>query len=253
MQPFGTRPRRTLVPTGLAAIAFFILALAANAATNPVLGVVTSTRTYSIGPVDAKPEAGPMIVVDGDKIAADTAVVMFRLTGQNRAILGTKSEATVRPIPPQRDAPEVGQFFYLSKGSIQYDALKEPLAICARDRLYLPSIPGSGEVVIVNDKPQVRLITGTMVRSGSDVCNNKGAAWLLSNGAGSPGTVTGTAGAAGIGSPGAVTATAAGAGIQAGVPVAVSIGVSTGTVAGMIGTAALSQSPPSASPTLPGQ
>ena len=217
----------------------------AEAAGSPVLGVVTSTRPFSIGPVEEKPETGPMIVVEGDEIRAQSAPVAFRMTGENRAILGNDSMTDIRPIPPQRNpATENGEFFYLRKGSLQYDARKEPLAICARDRLYVPSIPGSGEVVIVDNKPQVKLITGTMVRSGEDVCNTKGAAYLLSNIPGAPVALAANP-------VGTAIATAGSAGIQAGIPAAVTIGVSTATAGAVIGTTVLSQPPSSASPTTP--
>ncbi len=238
---------------------------------NPVRGVVTSARTFSIGLVDEKPEAGPMLVVDGDQIKSGTSPVMFRLTGENRVALGSDSVTRIQSIDVQKtaEAANDGAYFYLSKGSIDYDAKREPLAICARDRLYVPSTPGSGAVVIRNNKVEVVLTTGTMVRSGSDPCSANATPLLLLNGVGT--TAVGAAGAAG-GAAGAVgaagsaagaagaagaatataTATAAAAGIGAAIPTAATVGIAAASAAGAVATAIATQSPPPQSPISPG-
>lgn len=255
---------------------------------NPVRGVVTSTRPFLIGSVEERPEAGPIIVVDGDQISAESTPVMIRLTGDNRAILGNDSVARIETIlvstgvnsgaESAEKYPNDGAYFYLTKGGIQYDARKEPLAICARERLYVPSIPGSGTVVIQNDKVQVTLATGTMLRSGTEPCG-KAAPLLLTNGFGSgalassaAGTAAGTAGAAagtaGAATTGAATAgatatasatatvtataTATAASVGAVLPTAASIGIATASTAGLVATSVASSAPASQSPINPG-
>ena len=203
---------------------------------NPVLAVVSSTYPFAIGRVETKPEAGPVPVVDGDQISSAGAPVMFRLDGENRVVLGGSSQARIRSIGTD------GRYFYLSKGSLHFEARKEPLAICALDRLYVPAIPGSGEIVIVGGKADVRLTSGRMIRSGTDACDSKApplmlSNLLLSNGMGSGAAATATA-----------TATAAGAGITA--PAIASVAVATATTAGVAGEVA-SQIPQSSSPILP--
>lgn len=129
--------------------------------------------------------------------------MLFRLSGPNRVVLGGSSHARIRPIH------DSGRYFYLSKGSLQFDAMKEPLAICAVGRLYVPVVPSSGEVVILDNKRvEVHMTSGVMVRNGQDACNAKGApAFLLQGPVGATAGLAGAVGAAGA----AVAAGAAGA------------------------------------------
>jgi hypothetical protein len=210
-----------------------------DAGSGPVLAVVSSSHPFSIGRVEAKPEAGPIPVVEGDQVSSSSAPVMFRLNGENRLVLGGNSRALIRAIRAD------GHYFYLSSGSLEFDARKEPLAICARDHLYVPSIPGSGEIVIRDNKVDVRLTSGQMVRSGSDTCNSKAAPLFPANGieaAAPAGTPAGGAGTA--------TATAAAAGGTA-LPVTAAISIATASALGIATGEIASQSPASSSPTLP--
>ena len=219
-------------------VAARVLSAQPEPAHNPVLGVVTGSKPFSIGSVEEKPETGPIVVVDGDKVYSPaSAPLMFRLTGENRAVLAGNSVTRVRPL---REQNEDGAYFYLNKGAIQYDARKEPLAICARDRLYVPSRPGSGQVVIgENNKVEVILTTGTMVRSGSDVCGEKAAPLWLSGGTG------------GAGGTATATATATGLPVVTGAPLRVAIGVGVAMAAGVVGATSFAQAPAPQSQTAP--
>ncbi len=211
---------------------------------NPVLGVVTSAHDFLIGSVDEKPEAGPVSVVSGDVISSASSPVVFRLTGENRVIMAENSKARIQPYKPDKDKPE-GAFFYQTKGSLQYDARREPLAICAADGLYVPTVPGSGVVAILPDnKVQVTLTTGKMERSGTEACGSAGPLLLPTQAAVAAPTGAATATA---------TATAAAAGVSgAAVTTAAAIGIATATAAGVVaGVVTASQAPPSQSPTTP--
>jgi hypothetical protein len=225
-------------------------------AQNPVLGVVTGTRTFSIGSVDQKPESGAIAVVNGDDVSTASSPVTFRLTGENRAVMGENSKVRIRPYQPDKDKP-AGAYFYQTKGSLQYEARREPLAICAGDRLYVPSVPGSGVVTILpNRKVQVTLATGTMERSGSETCNSKAApAWLvtgLPGGAVAAGTTASATAAAAATATATATATAASAGVAAGISTAATIGVVTATTTGIVAGVATSQAPDPQSQITPG-
>lgn len=255
-------------------IAIFGLAsaamIAAPVGSSPVLGLVSSRASFALSRVETRPEAGPLPVVDGDEITAGLAPVLFRLSGPNRVVLGGSSHAQIRPI---RDS---GRYFYLSKGSIQFDAMKEPIAICAVGKLYVPTVPASGEVVILDNKRvEVHMTSGVMERNGQDACNAKGApAFLLQGAVGATAGVAGAvgaagagaAGAAGAGAAGAAAAGAAGAGVAgAGVAGAAVAGISTATavstgaavaagvatVTQVTGIAATPPAPPQASVSIP--
>lgn len=178
---------------------------------NPQLGVVTSGSPFNIGSVEEKPETGPIVVAGGDQVYAEKNPVLFRLSGENRAILADDSATRVRPLQDN------GAYFYLRKGAIQYDARKEPLAICANERLYVPSIPGSGQVIIQGKDVRVILTSGSLIRSGIDECSDKGAAYLNNGGIGANATATATAAPAGLPGGSATVGTAAAAGVGVGV------------------------------------
>jgi len=197
---------------------------------NPQLGVVTSGSPFNIGSVEEKPETGPIVVVGGDQVYSEKNPVLFRLSGDNRAILADDSAARVRPLQDN------GAYFYLRKGAIQYDARKEPLAICAHDRLYVPSVPGSGQVIIQGKDVQVILTSGSLVRSGIDECSDKGAAYLNNGGVGGNATATATAAPAGVSGGSAV----AGGVVAA----ATAVGVSLAAIAALAPSPASNITPP---------
>lgn len=245
--------------------------IAAPIVDNQVLGIVSSRASFALSRIDTRPEAGPLPIVDGDEVAAGVAPVLFRLTGPNRVVLGGNSHAQIRPIH------DSGRYFYLSKGSIQFDAMKEPLAICAIGHLYVPTVPASGEVVILDNKRvEVHMTSGVMERNGKDACNAKAPpAFLLQGAVGATAGVAGAAGAAGAATAAAGAgagaaagaAGAAGAVVGAGAAVAGVAGISTvaavgtgaalaagvATVTSVTGSAATPPAPPQASISLPGQ
>lgn len=243
--------------------------IAAPGANNQVLGIVSSRASFALSRVDTRPEAGPLPIVDGDEVAAGVAPVLFRLTGPNRVVLGGNSHAQIRPIH------DSGRYFYLSKGSIQFDAMKEPLAICAIGHLYVPAVPASGEVVILDNKRvEVHMTSGMMERNGRDACNAKAPpAFLLQGAVGA--TVAGAAGAAGAataaagagaagagaaaGAAGVAAAGGAVAGGVAGITTVAAVGAGAAVAAGVAtvtsvtGSAATPPAPPAASISVPGQ
>lgn len=227
--------------TALTACAW-TLAAAQAPPRNPVLGVASAPKPFSIGSVETKPEAGPVVVVEGDQISASATAVTFRLNGENRAVLSGNSTVQIRGYQ------DGGIYFYLGKGSIQFDVRRLPLAICARDRLYLPSVPASGEVVIAADGVQVKLTAGSMVRSGTEGCEPRGVPVSLSG----SGTATGGGTTAAGTATATATATAAGVG-TATVATVTGIAVAAATAAGVATTIAVSQPPSSESPITPGQ
>jgi hypothetical protein len=163
----------------------------AGAPANRVLGVAEVGRPFLVGSVETKPEAGPVPVVDGDRVQSLGNAVSFRLEGENRAILPENSTASLRRYGTD------GVYFYLAKGSIRFEARIQPLAICAQDRLYVPSIPASGEVSMEGGRAEVRMIAGTMVRSGTEACGGKVPPPISITE--TPGSVTATATAASAG------------------------------------------------------
>ena len=236
----------------------FISVLAAAslcADSGPILGVANAPKPFSIGTVHTKPEAGPVSQVEGDEVAPGHSTVTFRLNGDDRAILAGNSKAKIRGYK------DGGSYFYLSKGSIQFDARKLPLAICARDRLYVPSIPASGEVAIRDNKVQVRMTAGSMIRSGVEACDAKAVPLLVTGagtGAAAAGGVAATAGAAASAGAAAtagaaVTATATAAGIGAATATVGAVAVAAGAVAGVTAAVVAAEGPASESPITPGQ
>src|SRR3569833_2918019 len=111
-----------------------------------VLGVAEAGKPFLVGSVETKPEAGPVPVVDGGQVRSLGNAVSFRLDGENRAVLAGDSTVGLRRYGTG------GVYFYLTKGSIRFAARKQPLAICAQDRLYVPLIGASGEVANENSQ-----------------------------------------------------------------------------------------------------
>jgi hypothetical protein len=190
--------------------------------------------------VETKPEAGPVPIVDGDRVQSLGDAVSFRLEGENRAVLPGNSTAGLRRYGTD------GVYFYLTKGSLQFEARKRPLAICAHDRLYVPSIPASGEVAIGDDGVQVKLTAGIMVRSGSESCGDKVVPAVLLTGAAGAGSAA--AGSAAAGPAAAVTATATAAGVGAASTGAAvgAVAIAAGAAAGVVSTIAVVASTPAA-------
>jgi len=211
--------------------ALLAVSCASAAPANSVLGVAEAGKPFQVGSVETKPEAGPSPVVDGDRVRSLRDSVSFRLEGENRAILGVNSTAGVRRYGLD------GVYFYLTNGSIRFEARKQPLAICAQDRLYVPSIPASGEVLIENGRAQARMTAGTMVRSGADACGEEAPSPMRL--AETPGWTT-------------ATATAAAAGATTSATTVTSAAIAAGATAGLASTIAVAATTPaSESPITP--
>ncbi len=222
-------------------IAALLAVSCAAAPANRVLGVAEAGKPFLVGSVETKPEAGPVPVVDGDRVQSLGNAVSFRLEGGNRAVLSGNSAAGLRRYGTD------GVYFYLTKGSIRFEARKQPLAICALDRLYVPSIAASGEVAIEDNQAQVRMTGGAMARSGSDVCAEKTLPALLLSGAAGAGAAS-AAGAA------TATATAAAAGAASSAAAVGGVAVAAGAAAGVATTiAVVASTPPAESPITPVQ
>jgi len=218
-----------------------LLAVSCSSATaaNRVLGLAEAGKPFLVGSVETKPEAGPVPVVDGDQVRSLVDPVSFRLEGGNRSVLAENSTAGLRRYGVD------GVYFYVTKGSIRFEARKQPLAICAQDRLYVPSIPASGEVAIENGRAQVRMTGGTMVRSGTDGCGDKEAPAV---------SLSGASGAGGGSAATTATATAASAGAASTTAAVGAVAIAAGTAAGLVSTIAVVASTPLAeSPINPAQ
>src|SRR3569833_1420864 len=148
-------------------IAALLAVSCAAAPASSILGVAEAEKPFLVGSVETKPEAGPVPVVDGDQVRSLGNAVSFRLEGDDRAVLAGDSTVGLRRYGTG------GVYFYLTKGSVRFAAVKQPLAICAQDRLYVPAIPASGEVSMENGRAQVRMTTGTMLRPGTAACGGK--------------------------------------------------------------------------------
>ena len=227
----------------IAALLAVSCAAAAPAPANRILGVAEAGKPFLVGSVQTKPEAGPVPVVDGDRVQSLGEAVSFRLEGENRAVLPENSTVGVRRYGVD------GVYLYLTKGSVRFDARKQPLAICVRDRLYVPSIPASGEVSMEDGSAQVRMTAGTMILSGKDACSEKAApAAVLSGASGAAGGAGSAAGTA------TATATAAGAGVATSSATVGAIAIAAGAATGAASTiAVVSSTPPAESPITPAQ
>jgi hypothetical protein len=205
----------------------------APAPANRILGVAEAGKPFLVGSVETKPEAGPVPVVDGDRVQALGNAVSFRLDGQNRAVLPANSTVGLRRYGAD------GVNFYLTEGSIRFEARKQPLAICALNRLYVPSIAAAGEVAIEDSRVQVRMTTGVMLQMGTAACGGKFAP---------PVSMTETPGSA------TATATTASAGATSSAATVGSIALAAGATAGLASTIAVASSaPPAESPINPAQ
>ncbi len=222
-----------------------VLAAGGRAVAGPVLAVANSAVPFAVGGVEARPEGGAVPLADGDQIsAAASAPVLLRLDGGNRIVLAADSSARLKGLAQK------GSYFYLAKGSLRYEARQHPVAICAGGKLYIPSAPGSGEIVVADGRARVNLTSGRMLRGGVDACGPSAVPVLL---AGGVAAVAGTAAAgtaAGVSVAGVATAAAAAAGAGIAIPAVTGVsGTSAAAAAGSSSAVSISSTgPPSVSP-----